>query len=219
MDWGAMRWEDRMIEVTVLGAGTRVVPGVLVHRTATLPVEDRRSRDGIPITSPARTLVDLARVVEPKTLRRAVRESQSRNLVQLPELVRTMERLGRRRGRKALRTIIATGPAPTRSELEDVVLDLFLAGGLAHPEVNEPLWLGGRKVIPDFRWPSERLVVEADGAAWHDNKLAREDDAERQALLEAAGERVVRVTWNQAVRRPTETLRRVIVAGAPSSVE
>ena len=54
--------------------------------------------------------------------------------------------------------------------------------------------------IPDFRWPDQRLVVEADGAAWHDNPLAREDDAERQALLEAAGERVIRVTWEQAVR-------------------
>ena len=46
---------------------------------------------------------------------------------------------------------------------------------------------------PDFRWPEQRLVIEADGAAWHDNQLAREDDAERQALLKAAGERVLRV--------------------------
>jgi very-short-patch-repair endonuclease len=45
--------------------------------------------------------------------------------------------------------------------------------------------VNGRRVIPDFRWPAQRLVVEADGAAWHDDRLVREDDAERQALLEA----------------------------------
>jgi very-short-patch-repair endonuclease len=72
-------------------------------------------------------------------------------------------------------------------------------------------------VIPDFRWPDARLVVEADGAAWHDHRLAREDDAERQALLERHGERVLRVTWAQAVARPAETLIRLRAAGAPSA--
>ena len=81
--------------------------------------------------------------------------------------------------------------------------------------MNKPFDLGGRLVIPDFRWPDQRLIVEADGAAWHDRKLAREDDAERQALLEAHGERVLRVTWAQVVRRRAETLRRIRAAGAP----
>ena len=71
------------------------------------------------------------------------------------------------------------------------------------------------KDAPDVRWPRERLVIEADGAAWHDNRIAREDDAERQALLEAHGERVVRVTWEQAVARAGETLARFRAAGAP----
>ncbi len=57
-------------------------------------------------------------------------------------------------------------------------------------------------MIPDFRWAAQRLVVEADGAAWHDNPLARAGDAERQKLLEAHGEHVVRVTWAQVVARP-----------------
>jgi very-short-patch-repair endonuclease len=70
-------------------------------------------------------------------------------------------------------------------------------------------------VIPDLRWPEQHLVVEADGAARHGNELARADDAERQALLEAHGEQVLRVTWEQAVARPCETLRRMRQAGAP----
>jgi very-short-patch-repair endonuclease len=85
-------------------------------------------------------------------------------------------------------SMLATGHAPTRSELEDAVLDLILAGGFRHPDVNRSLSLSGRRVIPDFRWPEQRLVIEADGAEWHDNRLAREDDAERQALLEAHSE-------------------------------
>jgi very-short-patch-repair endonuclease len=124
-------------------------------------------------------------------------------------------RLGPRRGAKRLACIVATGPAPTRSELEDAVLDLILRGGLAHPCVNAALILGGRRVVPDFRWPAQRLVIEADGAAWHDSKLAREDDADRQALLEAHGERVLRVTWDQAIARPGQTLTRIRAAGAP----
>ena len=98
--------------------------------------------------------------------------------------------------------IIATGPAPTKSELEDVVLDLILRGGLVAPRRQRALCVDGRRIVPDFRWPEQRLVVEADGATWHDNQLAREDDAERQALLEAHGERVLRVTWEQAIAPP-----------------
>jgi hypothetical protein len=135
--------------------------------------------------------------------------------VTLDELVEVLRRLGRRRGSRRLAAVVATGYAPTRSVLEDVVLDLFDRGGLARPDVNVALRLAGRVVIPDFRWPSARLVVEADGRAWHDHKLAREDDAERQALLEAHGDTVLRVTWEQAMRRPDQTLARLRAAGAP----
>jgi very-short-patch-repair endonuclease len=93
----------------------------------------------------------------------------------------------------------------------------MLAGGLARPDVNVPLVVAGRRVIPDFRWPSRRLIVEADGAAWHGHRPAGEDDAERQALLEAHGERVLRISWEQAIARRAETLARLRAAGAPMS--
>ena len=188
-----------------------------MHRTQTLDPQDVARYRGIPITSPARTLVDLAGVLDYQRLRRAVRQAQSLRLVQPQHLTEALARLGPRRGSRNLRRILATGPAPTRSELEDVVLDLILGGGLEHPEVNVPLVLTGRRVVPDFRWPSQKLVVEADGAAWHDDRLSREDDAERQALLEAHGERVLRVTWEQAITRPRETLARIRAAGAPAA--
>ncbi|MEJ7875060.1 MAG: DUF559 domain-containing protein [Solirubrobacterales bacterium] len=81
--------------------------------------------------------------------------------------------------------------------------------------MNEPLRLEGRVVIPDFRWPEHKLVVEADGARWHDNALARADDAERQCLLERHGETVLRVRWDEATMRPAVTRSRLDAAGAP----
>lgn len=129
------------------------------------------------------------------------------------------ERLSPRRGCRALAGIVAGGPAPIRSVLEDMVLELLLGADFVHPDVNKALVIDGRRVLPDFRWPDHRLILEADGAAWHDASLAREDDAERQTLLEDHGERVIRVTWHQAVTRRAETIARIHAAGAPLVAE
>jgi hypothetical protein len=216
--WGLVPWDGRHLEVTVTGSTTRLHQGIRVHRTLSLDAQDRRCHQGIPATSPARTLLDLAGTRLPDDrLRRAVREAQARKCVTVAQLVEVLARLPRRRGSRRLARIVATGPAPTRSELEDAALDLLLRGGFAHPDVNVALILAGRRVVPDFRWPAQRLIVEADGAAWHDNPLARADDAERQALLEAHGERVVRVTWEQVIVRPRQTLARLTGAGAPAA--
>ena len=95
------------------------------------------------------------------------------------------------------------------------MLDLILRGGHVHPDVNVPYHVAGQRTIPDFRWPEQRLVLEADSTTWHDNPLARADDADRQALFEAHGERVLRVSWAQAIARLGPTLARLRAAGAP----
>jgi len=213
--WGIVAWDDRHPEVTVCGAGTRTRAGLRVHRTTGWRAGEITEHRGIPVTTPARTLLDLAVLFRPRALRRAVRQAQSLKLTSVREIADLIARSRGRPGVARLAATVATGPAPTRSELEDVVLELILRGGLEHPQVNVPLVLDGRRVVPDFRWPSARLVVEADGAAWHDNELARADDAERQALLERHGERVLRVTWQQAVAQPAQTLARLRAAGAP----
>ena len=213
--WGIVEREPRPPDVTLRGTGTRLLAGVRVHR-APLGRGDIGRRHGIPVTSPARTLVDLAGVLPPRELRRAVREAQAQRLVTVRHVLAALDRAGPWRGRGTLAAIVAAGPAPTRSELEDVVLDLILRGGLDRPMVNAPLVLAGRRIVPDCRWPEQQLVVEADGSAWHEHRLARENDAERQALLEAHGERVIRITWRQAVAEPEQTLKRLRCAGAPS---
>lgn len=212
--WGVLEYRAP-VEVTIPGPGTRAVAGVVVHRSRLLEPDQIAVERDVPVTSAARTLIDLAAVLGFAALRQAVRRAQGKRLVTLPKLIALIEHLGPRRGSKRLRSIIASGPAGTRTVLEDIVLDLLLRAGFEHPDVNVPITIGDRRIIPDFRWPGVRLTVEADGAAWHDQPVGRDDDAERQALLEAHGERVLRVTWDQAVRRPRATVARVEAAGAP----
>ncbi|MDX6720331.1 MAG: hypothetical protein QOJ63_2585 [Solirubrobacteraceae bacterium] len=207
--WGLLEWDERHPEVTVAGWATGRRPGLLVHRARTLDPRDVMRRDAIPVTTPARTLLDLAGLLTPRALRRAVRQALGDRRASMPQLIDVLTRANGRRGASALAAIVTAGPVPTRSPFEDALLNLLLDAGLPEPRVNEGLVLDGRRIVPDFRWPQQRLVVEADGAAWHDNPAAREDDAERQALLEAHGERALRVTWQQAVRQPRQTLARI----------
>jgi hypothetical protein len=213
--WGIVDWDGRHPEVTVPPSGTRVHAGLRVHRSSTLAAREVTRHRGIPVTTPARTLLDLAATLEHRPLRRAVRRAEALRRVDVRGVGETIERAGRRRGSARLGRVIAAGPAPTRSALEDVVLDLIAGAGIERPVVNASVVVGGRRVIPDFRWPAQRLVLEADGATWHDGAIARGDDAERQALLERDGERVVRVTWEQAIGRADETVARLLAAGAP----
>jgi hypothetical protein len=116
-----------------------------------------------------------------KPLRRAVREALVRKRITPTEA----------------KAIVAGGDIPARSHLEDAVLDLIEAHGLPAPEVNQPFG----KYVPDFRWPDLHLILEADGAAYHDNPLPREDDARRHADLEAQGETVLRIRGSPGTGR------------------
>src|SRR3954452_5278427 len=160
--WGFMPWEERHPEVTVLGTAPQAHPGLRVHRTTRLDLDDTSRHHGIPLTTPARTLLDLAATLDHRPLRAATRRAQSLHRVNVRQLAETLARHRRRQGAARLAEIIATGPAPTKSELEDVVLDLILHGGHVHPDVNVPYYVEAPRVIPDFRWPEQRLVLEAD---------------------------------------------------------
>jgi hypothetical protein len=206
--WKLFPWDESWLpEVTVTTSGTRNVPGVIVHRTRRPP--DVVRFDGIPVTTAGRALIDLSPGMSFDPLRRAVREAMALKRVTLKELVG---------GSKALREIVADGYVPTESEFEDAVLDLCDTAGFTRPDVGKVVSIGGMRTKPDFRWPEQRLILEADGGRWHDHRLAREDDAARQARLEAAGERVIRVRWRQLVDQPRQTIARLESAGAPRAV-
>ena len=210
-------WEDRYPDVLVLGQSAPQHPRIKGHRTSYLPAKHVTTVRGIPVTTAARTLLDLAAVMPERRLRRAARQAQFLKLTTIGSLAEVLRGPGPTRGRKKLARIIGEHAAPTQSELEDVVLDLILRAGFIHPLVNAPLFISGHRVEPDFCWPEQRLVIEADGPH-HDDPLERAADKERQALLEAHGYRVVRVTWVQAIAHPAVTLRRFAEAGAPRAV-
>jgi hypothetical protein len=217
MLYGLLPSDDRRPEVTLPPGTNRKPPGVNVHRTRRLPLEDTWRHKGIPVTTVERALMDVAATWTDDALRRAMATAQSRYLTNLRRLAAVLDRTGPRPGRARYVRVLASGPQPTRSELEIRVLDLVLAGGFQPPDVNTPLLIEGRRIVPDLRWPEQRLIVEADGGRWHDNPQARALDAERQALLEAHGERLLRVDWHQATVGTQQTLTRIARAGAPTA--
>ena len=154
--------------------------------------------EDIPVTSPPRTLVDLAGVVDSHALERAMEQAEARRITDQLSLGDLLARHPGRRGVTALRRILAEGrgaPTITRSELEDRFLAFLEAQGLPRPRANASIRARGRWMECDCVWRSRRLIVELDGRGTHDTAAAFERDRERDRALHAAGWRVVRVTW------------------------
>ncbi len=218
--WKIVDRLGRLPDVTVIGSGTRRHRGIRVHRAATIPLEHRRIEHGIPVTSVAWTLLDLAATLKSlRRLRAAIRRAIGLGIVTLGQLALLLAQCPGRRGAGRLRAAIARGAIPTNSDKESQVFDLIVAGGFVPPDVNKPLIIGGRRIVPDFRWPEARLVLELDSDAWHSDPLARADDAERQAVLEAHGETVLRAHWLDAVVHLGRLHAQLAEAGAPRATE
>lgn len=209
---GLMRWRGGGVDVTVLGSGPRAQPGIHFHRARNLDPRDTTAIRGIPTTTPARALLEIAPWLSDRRLKRLVRQAQAERLATIDEIADTLRRANGHRAAKRLAALIDTEPAATRSSDEDVVLDLILNAGFEHPVVNQRLQ--GTSYYPDLRWPEQHLILEID-SAWHDGALAQELDATRQAELEAAGERVLRTTKRQAEAQPRQLVARLHAAGAP----
>ena len=208
---GLLAWQDQRVEVIVPRSAGRAITGIRAHRNRLHP-QDVLHRGHFRVTTPARTLLDVAATRQLKPLRRLVRQAQAERTVNVRQLLEVVRRQSRHRGAARLRAVIADGPTPTRSELEDLALDLLDGTAVARPAVNPPLVLDGRRIVPDLLWPDLRLAVELDGRRWHHDHLTRQDDADKQAILEAHGYRVLRITWQQIVDRPRQTLTRIRAA-------
>jgi hypothetical protein len=207
---GLAPWQaGRLPEVTVRDSHTRQLERIVVHRSRTLDRVDVWSRDGIEVTSPARTALDVAATTRTPDLRRMVRQGYVDKLLNIRVLLDLLSRAGKHPGAPALRAIVTEGHVPTRSVFEDLLLDLIATAGIDSPDVNPTLYLDGRPIEPDFLWRHLRLVIEADSRTWHDDPLTRQNDAEKQAILEAHGYRVLRITWEQAVQHPQQTIARI----------
>jgi very-short-patch-repair endonuclease len=189
------------IDVTVPTGGSRPRRGqVIVHRSS-LPDEHVTVRDRIPLTTPARTIIDLGDHLDRRELERALDEAHYLRLSSL-------QPLPGRRGAGVLAEVLAEhvgGTTRTRSDFEELVLALCADHDLPQPLVNQVV----EGYEADFVWPMARLIAEADGWAAHRRRSAFERDRVRDAALQVAGWRVIRITWRRLLAEP-EVVGRVL---------
>lgn len=198
------------VEITVRGCYRSRGGGIRVHRLTRLDPDEITTFEGIPITTPARTILDIAPKARPRELEQAVAKAEREGLATLADIARLLDRYPRRPGTPALRAILAMagGPAFVRSEGESRLLDLVRRAGLPPPRVNATV----AALEADFVWEDRKVIVELDGYAYHSSRRAFERDHQRDAILEDAGYRVMRVTWKQLVDEPEKVLTRIIRA-------
>ena len=194
------------IDVTVPGSGgRRRRKAVIIHRAA-LPATDVTAKDGICVTTPARTLIDLADVLSARRLERALDEAAYLRL----DLSDLRPRPGRRGGGLLARVLACHEPKSTRTrtELEERMLSLCHRSRLPTPEVNATI--DGYEV--DFLWRDQRLIVETDGWQAHGTRSAFESDRRRDADLLAGGWRVLRISYARLETEPEWVAKRIAAA-------
>lgn len=190
--WGTPVTSGSGIDVSAARSRHRR-PGITVHRPRSLHEDDRAMRNGIPVTSMARTLLDLAAVVRARQLARVIDEADRLDLLDVRAIERLADRSNGHRGLGLLRQALRANRGPravTRSELERRFLSLCRDAGLPRPQTN--IAIEGIEV--DAAWPGRRLVVELDGYEFHRTRARFEDDRSRDGELQVAGYRVVRIT-------------------------
>ena len=188
--WALRPSAGSAIDVTVpSNGGRRRRRGIRVHRSRRLPSEEVTTELGIPVTSVARTLLDLADVLQPHELKRAIAEGDYRGVFDLTSLIAVVSANPGRRGATVMRAVRAR-PQRTRSDLEDRFLDLIERHGLPRPVAG--MVIAGHEA--DFTWPDAGLIVETDGGGAHRTAEAFEADRLRDRATLRAGYRTIRLT-------------------------
>jgi len=198
----------------------RRAKGIQVHRSR-VPGDERAEVDGIPVTSPFRTMLDLAGVLTPRQLERAWNELQVRSLTDVVPMAVLLERHPGKRGLANLRAVIGSKKPGgiTRNDFEEAFVALLDAHGLPRPRLNASLWVRGHFFEPDALWEAQRLIVELDGGEVHRTDHAFQSDRQRDRILLAEGWRTTRVTWHQLRDEPAEVaadLRQVLEPNQPT---
>jgi hypothetical protein len=198
---GLLRSHAAAIDVTIRAGGRARRPRIRIHWARSLPADEVTRLHGLPVTTPARTLLDLAASgLRGRRLEAALDRAERELRVDWADVRRLLDRHAGRAGVPALRETLARyapGSVETLSVLEEIVLELCAEHGLPRPQVNAVV--EGRR--RDFHWPGTGLVVEADSYAWHRSPSALNEDRERDVELTLAGLRSLRFTYEQCTRR------------------
>lgn len=188
------------IDVTGLGRSRHHRPGITVHRVRFLHADDITSADGIPVTTVARALLDLAEVLNARQFRRAFEDAQRHELFDVAAVQAVCARARGRRGLKPLNALLNEWlpPAASRTEIEHLFADICRDHGVPVPIMNASLL----RYEVDAFWPEKRVVVELDGYEFHRTRSDLERDHARHVALEVAGYRVLRFTFARITREP-----------------
>jgi very-short-patch-repair endonuclease len=191
--WGLARQRSSLIDITAeMGRqGVHRREGIFIHRGRLHP-EDRAMRAGIPVTTPARTLFDMAEFVSLKRLESAWEEADRLGLLELRAVEQVCERGHGRRALRPIRHLLTEARAAmiTRSPLENEFAVFCRDQGLPTPSFNTTVL--GFEV--DALWPRQRLAAELDGWEFHGHRAAFERDRVRDTALQVGGYRIIRVT-------------------------
>jgi very-short-patch-repair endonuclease len=198
------------VEVTMAHRRRRRLEGVRIHRVHDLRDDEVTQIDGIPVTTPARTLLDLAECTTAREVEQAYATALRKQLVTPDDMREMLERHPTHRGAHLWRRLLAQhgGPAFTRSQAEEKLLALVRSAGLPRPELNARVL--GHEI--DFLWRDARLVVEVDGYVFHSSQRSFGMDRRRDAELTAAGYRVLRFTWDDLVAHRLAAIARLAAA-------
>jgi hypothetical protein len=220
--WGLLAGDGRHPDVLV-ARKLRRRPGIAVHCASSLPEWQVTIRDGIPVTSVARTLVDLAGVVSPRLLERALGQAEVLRLYDRGAIEAILATHPRRTGTATLRRLLAREDLSTVLSgiaLEERLLELCDSAGLPRPELNVPFTLpDGTPIRIDALWREARLAVEVDERWSHSTRSAFVRDRRRDAQLTLAGMRPVRLSGMDLTRdavRTARLLRQLLTAQAPA---
>lgn len=196
--WGLDGCGER-VEVTVAGMGERRLAGVVVHRTRALPVADRGEADGVPVTRPARTLIDLAAVLSTEELEAALDSALRDHLVSPSYLERRLEALGTRgrAGAAVLSDLLAARKhgRPADSRRENDVVRALVAAGLPSPVRQFPF----EGIRFDLAYPDLRIAIEFDSYRHHFGRQSWRRDTARHNRATASGWLVFHLTEDDEV--------------------
>ena len=190
-------------EPEVMTTTERRIPGITTRRTRRIDARDATSVRRIPVTTVARTLVDLAAVLPPKELARAWHEAGVRYGTTPSKVEAVLTRRPNSRGAGKLRAVLRGDTKVALSKLEQCFLELLQDHGFPLPEMNRAV---GKRIV-DCRWPAQQLTVELDGYHYHRSSHAWEKDHRREREARARGDDFRRYTFGDVMQDPRSMLR------------
>jgi very-short-patch-repair endonuclease len=192
------------IQVTVPGNRRLGPPDIYIHRTNDLYPDETVERDGLPITSAARTVFDFASQASDREVGAAFERGLIEGFFDRDKMIQLAMRHRGRRGIKKIRRLIDRDAPPTVTiqEAHRRLLELIRSSGLPHPKTEVPI--GPYRA--DILFPEAMLIVEMDSAKWHTTPGRIERDKRRDAELAAKGYLTLRVTWNDLKGHPAEVI-------------